>query len=184
MVRLIFAIWIERFYSRAQRLFSICGLRENGGWDWPSLFTIYKSFRKIRLKSKWIIPFGSFQRKTSRNNGISEKVVLFFCKECSKWSSWSISSRPSLKPFSGFSRPFFEKGNNAWLVQKVNAIPGRNSPVLDFAYHLPKPWTTRYAHANKNSLSFGTNLLLFLMEIMGAFHSTKTFEKYGNRSKL
>lgn len=30
----------------------------------------------------------------------------------------------------------------------VNAIPGYNSPVLIFAYHLPKPWTDRLAHLN------------------------------------
>ena len=34
-----------------------------------------------------------------------------------------------------------------------------------------------------DSPSFGTNLLPILMEIMDAFHSTKTFEKYGNSGK-
>ena len=27
----------------------------------------------------------------------------------------------------------------------VNAIPGRNQPVLNFAYRLPKSWTDRFA---------------------------------------
>ena len=35
-----------------------------------------------------------------------------------------------------------------------------------------------------DSPSFGTNLLPILMEIMDAFHSTKTFEKYGNSGKM
>ena len=26
----------------------------------------------------------------------------------------------------------------------VNAIPGQNLPVLNFAYRLPKPWTYRF----------------------------------------
>ena len=28
-----------------------------------------------------------------------------------------------------------------WFEQTVNAIPGRNLPVLKFAYHLSRPWT-------------------------------------------
>ena len=27
----------------------------------------------------------------------------------------------------------------------VNAVPGRNLPVLNFVYHLPKPWTDWFA---------------------------------------
>ena len=30
----------------------------------------------------------------------------------------------------------------------VNAIPGRNLPVLNFVSHLPKPWTDRFARVN------------------------------------
>ena len=33
----------------------------------------------------------------------------------------------------------------------VNAIPGRNLPVLNFAYHLPKSWTDRFAHGHVNN---------------------------------
>ena len=36
------------------------------------------------------------------------------------------------------------------FVQTVNAIPGRNLPVLNFTYHLPKPWTDRFAHPDVN----------------------------------
>ena len=49
-------------------------------------------------------------------------------------------------------RPFFGKCSS--LVKKVNAIPGRNLPVLNFAYHLPKPWTDRFAHVNGNNPLF------------------------------
>ena len=30
----------------------------------------------------------------------------------------------------------------------VNAILGRNSPIMNFDYHLPKPWTDRLTHVN------------------------------------
>ena len=36
-------------------------------------------------------------------------------------------------------QPFFGKWN--WFEQMVKAIPGRNLPVLNFANHLPTPWT-------------------------------------------
>ena len=43
-----------------------------------------KIFREIRLESKWITTFGSYQRKISGSNGTSEKVVLFSRMEYSK----------------------------------------------------------------------------------------------------
>ena len=30
----------------------------------------------------------------------------------------------------------------------VNAIPGQNLPVPNFAYHLPQSWTDRFVHLN------------------------------------
>ena len=45
-----------------------------------------------------------------------------------------------------FSRPFFGKWN--WFVRMVNAIPGRHLLALNFAYHLPKPWTEWYVRVN------------------------------------
>ena len=42
----------------------------------------------------------------------------------------------------------------------VNAIPGRNLPVPNFAYHLPKLWTDWFVHVNgKQPLSYFTNYL-------------------------
>ena len=40
------------------------------------------------------------------------------------------------------SQSFFGKWNR--FVQMVNASPGRNSPFLNFAHHLPKPWTNLF----------------------------------------
>ena len=44
------------------------------------------------------------------------------------------------------SRSFFGKWN--WFVQTVNASPEWNLPVLNFTYHLPKPWIDRFVHGN------------------------------------
>lgn len=57
-------------------------------------------------------------------------------------NSCSISSKSSSKapliPVAGFHSRFF--GKWIWFVQMVNEINGRNLPVMNFAYHLPKPW--------------------------------------------
>ena len=34
------------------------------------------------------------------------------------------------------------------FLQIIKAILGRNLLVLNFSYHLPKPWTDRFAHVN------------------------------------
>ena len=44
------------------------------------------------------------------------------------------------------SLPFF--GKCSWFVQMVNEILWRRWPVLNFGYHIPKPWMDRFAHAN------------------------------------
>ena len=110
----------------------------------PRLFTIEKEFPENRLESRWNTPLGSFQRKISGSNGTSEKVVLFFWTEYSKrkfvFDFFKAIFDTSFRP----SRSFFGKWN--WFVQMVNAIPGRNFPVLNFECHLPKPWTDWFAH--------------------------------------
>ena len=71
-----------------------------------------------------------------------QKFVFHFFK-----AIFDTSFRPS--------RMFFGKGN--WFVQMVNAIPVPNLPVLNFAYHLPNPWTDRFAHVNgKQSILSGS----------------------------
>ena len=48
----------------------------------------------------------------------------------------------------GYSCLPFTKSYWNLFVQIVNAIPGRNLPVLNFACHLPRPWTDQFAHVN------------------------------------
>ena len=51
-----------------------------------------------------------------------------------------------------YTFPFFGKWN--WSVQMLNAISGQNLPVLNFAYHLPKPWTNWYANVDSKQPKF------------------------------
>ena len=68
--------------------------------------------------------------------------------------------RPPWQATTLLSRSAFGEWN--WFVQMVTAIPGRNLPVLNFAYHLPKPWTDRFARVNsKQPLFWLLDLLLF-----------------------
>ena len=81
------------------------------------------------------------------SKGTSEKVVLFFFRtEYSKrkfvFHFFKAIFGNSFRP----SRSFF--GKWSWFAQMVNAIPGRNLRVLNFAYHLPKPKTDRLANVN------------------------------------
>ena len=52
----------------------------------------------------------------------------------------------------------------------VNAIPGWNLPVLNFAFHLPRPWTDQFAHVNHWQNNPNFNMLLRLVR-------TKYFSK-------
>ena len=45
----------------------------------------------------------------------------------------------------------------------VNAIPGWNLPVLNFAFHLPRPWTDQFAHVNHWQSNPNFNMLLRLV---------------------
>ena len=103
------------------------------------------TFREIRWKVNGTRIFGS-SRKISGSNGTSERVVLFFPMEYSKrkfvFHSFKAIFDTSYRP----SRQFFGKRNG--FVQMVKAIPGRNLPVLNFANHLPTPWTEWFAHVN------------------------------------
>ena len=85
-------------------------------------------------------PNGKFQGAM----GTSEKVVLFFWMDYSKrkfvFHSFKAIFDTSFRP----SRP--SKWN--WFVQMVQAILGRNLPVLNFVNHLPTPWTRWFVHVN------------------------------------
>ena len=112
------------------------------------LFTMPKRFRKTRLKRKWNTTSWVVPAKNFREQRNIWKGSLFFRMEYSKQkfvfhffkAFFSTSFRPS--------RSFLSKWNG--FVQMVNAMPARNLPVLNFAYHLPKPSTDRFANVNGN----------------------------------
>ena len=61
-----------------------------------------------------------------------------------------------------FDTSFKPFGKWNYFVQMVNAIRGRNSLVVNFAYHLPRPWTDRFAHVDGNQPRKGRKCLFFL----------------------
>ena len=85
-------------------------------------------------------------------------------KRVSRYSGTEFSKRELLFHFKANFDTIFRlswsfSGKRDWFVQMVNAIPGRNSSHLNFAYHLwPKPWTDWFAHVRSGkqprSLSF------------------------------
>ena len=97
-----------------------------------------------KVNGTWL--FWSFQLKISGSNGTSENLVLFFRTEYSKqkfvFHYFKAIVDTSFRP----SRSFFGKWN--WFVQMVTEIARLHLPVLNFAYHLPKPWTDRFAPVN------------------------------------
>ena len=102
----------------------------------PGCLPFTKIFPKIRLESKWNTTLWVVLSENFREQqNIWKGGPVFSGRNIPNWNSCSISSKPSLKPGSGL-RGRFGKWN--WFVQMVNAIPGRNLPGLNFAYHL---WT-------------------------------------------
>ena len=92
--------------------------------------------------------FGRSSIKISGSYGTSEKVVLFFRTECSKRKFlFHFFNKAISDTCFRLSRPCFGKWN--WFVQMVNAIPGRKLRVLNFVYHLRKPFTARFAQVNR-----------------------------------
>jgi len=111
------------------------------------LFTIYNKFPENPVgKSNGARPFESFQWKISERNGTSEKVVLFSRSECSKRKFVFDFFKPIFDTSFRLSQSLFGKWD--WFLQMVDASPERNLPVLNFVYHLPKPWSDRFAHVN------------------------------------
>lgn len=103
------------------------------------LFTIYKKFPgKSGWKPNGTLLFESFQRKISGRDGTSEKVVLSVF-----WTEYS-----QRKFVFHFSKAVFDTSfRRSQSLQSLNWLEG-NLPVLNFAYHLPKPWTRWFAHVN------------------------------------
>ena len=64
--------------------------------------------------------------------------------------SCSISlKQSSLIPISGL-RSYFSVSGNVLIGTSGKRDSELNLPVLNFAYHIPKPWTDRFAHVNGN----------------------------------
>ena len=118
--------------------------------------------------------FRLFKWKISGSNGTSEKVVLFPGSECFKRKFVCHFFKAFFHTSSRLSRPFWGVWNR--FVQMVNAILGWNLPALNFAYHLPKPWTDRFAHVNSkqpfNIITFQENKHLFSLYVFACYAST------------
>ena len=143
---------------------SFC-LRRDWCWDMQLVFTVYKSFWKIRLESKWNMTFSVVPAESFREQRNIWKGVLFFRTEYSNWK-FAFHWLPSHQFDTSFRPSRLFSGKSNWFVQMLNAIPGQYLPVLNFAYHLPKPWTDRFAHANgkqpmwtRSSLLAGTAII-------------------------
>ena len=82
----------------------------------------------------WVISSENFweQRVISTGSPVFPNGMLH-----TELNSCLIRPKPSLIPLSFFCSRFSVNGTD--LYKMVNEIPGRNLPVLNFAYHLPKP---------------------------------------------
>ena len=96
-----------------------------------------KSFRKIWSESNWNTTFRVVSEDNFWQTGRLKRWSCFPGGKVPNGNSCSTSSKSPLTPFSDF------RGRIS-----VNAIPGRNLPVLIFAYHLSKPRADRLAHVN------------------------------------
>ena len=126
-----------------------------------------KSFRKIRLESKWnttfwVIPAENFPKQRNTWTGspvfpdglLQTKIRVPFLQG-HLWYQ-----------FQAFTARFWSMELNCTMIK---AIPGWNLPVPNFAYHWPKPWTDQFARVNDKQpgfLRWGT--LLFLSTNMAA----------------
>ena len=102
----------------------------------PVVYHLPKFSRKSGWKVNGIRLFGSFYRKISGSNKTSEKVVLFFPDGIFQTEIRVPYLQSHLWNRVQAFAVVFGKWN--WFVQMVNAMPGRNLPGLNFAYHL---WT-------------------------------------------
>ena len=102
------------------------------------VYHIQKVSRKSSWKANGTWLFRSFQLKNfcEQQNFWKGNVFLFqmFQTEIRDSFHWSHLWY-QLQAFVDFFL-----GKWIWFVQMVNEIQGRNLPVLNFAYHLPKPW--------------------------------------------
>ena len=111
--------------------------------------------------------FVSFQRKISGSNGTSEKVKPCFSGRTILKGKFEFHVFKAIFNYPVFATVF----RSMELIDMVNAIPGRNLPVLNFAYYLLKnvvcplftanmrPWTQAWKQRN-SFFSWFVNLFL------------------------
>ena len=95
-----------------------------------------------KVNGKRVIPAENFREQRK----ISKRSPVFSWRDFPNGNSCTISLKPTLLLVSGFRGSFSVNGTD--FLQMVNTIPGGNVPVLNFAYHLPKPWTDQFAHVS------------------------------------
>ena len=119
---------------------------------------VYPFTEKFPLESKWnaafwVVPAENLWEQWNIWKG--SPVLpdgMFQTENCVPFLQGHVDT--SIRPSRSFS------GKRNWFAQMVNAIPGRNLPVPNFAYHLPKLWTDWFVHVNgKQPLSYFTNYL-------------------------
>ena len=111
------------------------------------LYYLQKLIGKSDWKVNGTILFESFQWEISRSKGMSETGShVFSGRNLPNGNSCFISSKPTLIPVLYMLwRPFFGKWN--WFVQMIHAIPGRNLPILNFAYRLHSQTVSQLVNA-------------------------------------
>ena len=119
---------------------------------------VYPFTEKFPLESKWnaafwVVPAENLWEQWNIWKGSPVPPDgMFQTENCVPFLQGHVDT--SFRPSWSFS------GKRNWFAQMVNAIPGRNLPVPNFAYHLPKLWTDWFVHVNgKQPLSYFTNYL-------------------------
>ena len=139
------SVWKKMVTYVPLKIFFVNKLSTHPGKYIMVIYHLEKRSRKILLKSKWkttfwvLVPAENFREQRNIWKGspvFSDGILQTEIRVPFLQTIFDTSFRPS--------RSFSNKWN--WLVQMVNAISGRNIPVLNFAYHLPKPWSDRFAH--------------------------------------
>ena len=148
------------------------------GWPWRisspkemrnSCLPFKKHFRKIRLQDR----LGRSSRNFPGATELLKRQSCFSGQNVLNGNSCSIYFKAIFDTSFTPSQPFFGKWN--WFVQMVNSSPRRNSLFLNFAHHLPKPWTNLFAQYVKakqpeswsstfvlNTLRPGSDAVLFM----------------------
>ena len=109
------------------------------------LFT--KRFRNILLESKcnttfWVDPAENFrQQRNIRKGSPVFPDVIFHTEICVPFAQSHVWYQ-----FQALVTVFSVDGTDLYKWQM--RLPGWNLPVLNFAHHLLKPWTVRFAHVN------------------------------------